>query len=221
MYFVSSRRWYYITTLVSWSGDHTSMISITLRVPLVCAGSFTVTTFPVTYQYTVDMLRSSVEDVATHCQTTRCGTFWDSFTWPLAVFSYFFFYLPAKAYLDKYRSRLLAEIEQHLSQNSWSSVNNFKTHIILDLMSKLRQMQLSNCRIIGGVIRQVIASAKHACENELLHVKLDFYSEMSLKESNQLWRSNITPIDLFSMTETVPTPLQLDTFWASIQTSSN
>ena len=62
-------------------------------------------------------------------------------------------------------------------------------------MSKLRHMQLSNCRTIGGATRQVIASAKHVCENELLHVILDFYSEMSLKEGNQLRRSNITPID--------------------------
>ena len=40
---------------------------------------------------------------------------------------------------------------------------------------------------------------------------------MSQKEGNQLRRSNITLIDLLSMTETVPTTLQLDTFWASIQ----
>ena len=36
---------------------------------------------------------------------------------------------PAKA--DK--SRLLAEIGQHLSQNNWSSVNNFKTHVFFTL----------------------------------------------------------------------------------------
>ena len=77
---------------LSWSGDHTSMISTTLRIPLVRVGSFTVTTFLVTYQYLVDMLRSSLENVATHCQTTRYDTFWDSFTWPLAVFSYFWFW---------------------------------------------------------------------------------------------------------------------------------
>ena len=131
----------------------------------------------------------------------------------------FYFDFPAKAYPDKSRSRLLAEIEQHLSQNSWLSVNNVKTHIILNITSNLRQMQLSNCRTIGGVTCQVIASAKHACENKLLHVIPDSYSEMSLKEGNQLRRSNITPIDLLSMTETVSTPLQLDTCWASIQTS--
>ena len=87
----------------------------------------------------------------------------------------------------------------------------------MDFMSKLRQMPLCNCRTIGDVTCQVIASAKHACENELFHGILDFYSEMLLKEGNQLWRSNITPIDLLSMTETVPTPLRLDTFLASIQ----
>ena len=62
-------------------------------------------------------------------------------------------------------------------------------------------------------LQLVIASAKHACENALLHVILDSYSEMSLKEVNQLRRSIITPIDLLCMTETVPTSLQLDTFW--------
>ena len=124
----------------------------------------------------------------------------------LAVFSYFFIYLPKQTNLGCW----------HLSQNNWSSVNNLKTHVILDFMSKLRQMQLSNYSTIGGVTRQVIATAKHVCENELLHVILDSYSEMSLKEGNQLRRSNITPIDLLSMTETVPTILQLDTIWASI-----
>ena len=112
------------------------------------------------------------------------------------------------------KSRLLAEIEQHLSQNSWSSMNNLKTHVILDFMSKLRQMQLSNYTTISGATRQVIASAKHSCENELLHVILD---SSSPKEGSQLRRSVITPIDLLSMTETVPAPLQLDTCWASIQ----
>ena len=131
----------------------------------------------------------------------------------------FYFDPPAKAYLDKYRSRLLAEIEQHLSQNSWSSVNNFKSHIILDIMSKLRQMQLSNCRTIGGVTRQVIASAEHACENELLHVILDSYSEMSLKEDNELRTSNITPIDLLSMTKTVPHPRNWTHFGHQYRTS--
>ena len=48
-------------------------------------------------------------------------------------------------------------------------VNNLKTHVILNFLSKLRQMQLSNYSTIGGVTRQVIASAKHACENVLLH----------------------------------------------------
>ena len=53
-------------------------------------------------------------------------------------------------------------------------------------MSKLRQMQLSNYSTIGGVTRQVIASVKHACENELLLVigLLNSYSEMPLKEGN-------------------------------------
>ena len=56
-------------------------------------------------------------------------------------------------------------------------------------------------------------TTKDACENELLHVILDSYSEMSLKEGYQLRRSIITPIDLLCMAETVPTSLQLDTFW--------
>ena len=42
-----------------------------------------------------------------------------------------------------------AQIEQHLRQNSWSSVNNLKTHVILDFMSKLRQMQT----VVHGHIR--------------------------------------------------------------------
>ena len=82
-------------------------------------------------------------------------------------------------------------------------------------MSKLRQRKLSNYSI-GGMTRQVIASAKHACENELLHVILDSYCEMSLKEGNQLRRSNITPIDLSESLCDWP-KLFDHTYWASTQ----
>ena len=64
---------HHVICLMKWR--HTSMISTTLRVPRVHVGSFAVTTFLVTYQYIVNMFRSSLEDVATHCQTTRYGTF--------------------------------------------------------------------------------------------------------------------------------------------------
>ena len=48
-------------------------------------------------------------------------------------------------------------------------------------MAKLIQIQLSNYSTFGGVTRQVIASAKHTCVNELLYVILDSNCEMLLK----------------------------------------
>ena len=70
-------------------------------------GSFSVTTFLVTYQYIVNMFRSKLEDVATHCQTTSLGLFEILSHDLLQSSPIFHFDLPAKAYLDKSRSRLL------------------------------------------------------------------------------------------------------------------
>ena len=66
-------------------------------------------------------------------------------------------------------------------------------------------MQLSNYSTYGGVAPQVIASAKHTFGNELFHVILDSYCEMKVGE--WLRSSNVSPIYILSMTESVPTPV--------------
>ena len=71
-------------------------------------------------------------------------------------------------------------------------------------MSKLRQRKLFNYSTNGGVTRQAIASAKHACKNKFLHVILDSYCEMSLKVGNRLRIANITTIDLSIESLTYP-----------------
>ena len=53
----------------------------------------------------------------------------------------FYFDLPAET--DK--SRLLAEIEQHLSQNSWSSVNNLETPFELYVKTKINAIIQLQC----------------------------------------------------------------------------
>lgn len=79
--------------------------------------------------------------------------------------------LPAKA--DK--SKLLEDIQPHLSENKWSPSSNFKTHVSLDFMPKMKQMILSHFSTFSDVIHQIISSAKRICTNELLHVVLDSY----------------------------------------------
>ena len=114
-----------------------------------------------TYQYIVNIFRSSLEDVATAQRQPQIAKqrgmgLFEILSHELLQYSpSFYFDLPDKAIT----SRLLAGIEHHLGQNSRSSVSNL-------------------------IWWRVIASAKHACKNELLHVILDSYCEMSLKEGN-------------------------------------
>ena len=116
--------------------------------------------------------------------------------------------IPAKS--DK--AKLLEDIEHHLSKDSWCYSSSLKTHVFYDFMSKIRHMNLSNHSTFSEVIQTVIVSAKRVCTSELLHVVLDSYCEMSLKEGERLRRSNVQPLDIVTINETVPIPKQQKQF---------
>lgn len=84
-------------------------------------------------------------------------------------------------------------------------------------MSKMRQMPLVQLSTLGDVINAIISLASNVCRGpEFIHLVLDSYVEMSLKEGERLWRSDeAAGIDIIGMGRDTPISKQLDKFWAS------
>lgn len=90
-------------------------------------------------------------------------------------------------------------------------------------MSKIRQMPLAEFPTLGAVINAIINSAASLCQKpELIHLVLDSYIEMSLKEGERMRRTgSTTGIDIIGMNRQTPIPHQLDKFWASVENKRN
>jgi len=86
-------------------------------------------------------------------------------------------------------SKLVSEIERRLDLTHWSKKSSFVTHVVVDFMSKMRQMPLGQFPTLGAVINATITSASCIChESEIIHLALDSYIEMSLKEGERMRR---------------------------------
>ena len=121
------------------------------------------------------------------------------------------------------KSKLIGEIESRLDLSKWSRESLLPTHVIVDFMSKMRQMPLENISTLGGAINAVINSASSICEGpEYIHLVLDSYIEMSLKEGERLRRGDeATGIAIIDMSRDTPIPQQLNKFWASEENKRN
>ena len=119
--------------------------------------------------------------------------------------------LPASAS----KSKLIEWIEQYLDLDTWSHDTNLATHVVMDFMSRIRQMPLAHFASLGAVINAIINSASSLSQKlESIHMILDSYIERSLKEGERLRRTHdIKGIDIIGMTKETPIPQQLDKFW--------
>ena len=80
------------------------------------------------------------------------------------------------------KSKLVGEIKPRLDLTQWSRKSTLATHVVVDFMSKMRQMPLAQFPTLGAVINAIITSALCLClESEFIHLMLDSYIEMSLK----------------------------------------
>jgi len=116
----------------------------------------------------------------------------------------------------------LVEIETQLDLTQWNLTSLLPTHVVVDFMSKMRQMPLAEFSTLGDVVTAVITSATSLChESDYIHLVLDSYIEFSLKEGERMKRTNVTPIDIIGMNANTPIPRQLDKFWASEKNKRN
>ena len=114
--------------------------------------------------------------------------------------------------------KLVSEIEKHIDLSTWSRDTNLKTHVIVVIMSKIRQLPLGQLSTIGEAIdcvRKSASSISHMIE--AIHFVFDSDNELSLKEACHLRRYDPeNGIELIGMTEKSEIPQQLDKFWGGV-----
>ena len=113
------------------------------------------------------------------------------------------------------KSKLVDEIEPGLDLTQWNRNSSLVTHVVVDFMSKMRQMPLAQFPTFGAVISTIITSTSSICQGpEFVHLVLDSYVELSLKEGEHMRRTeSTTGIDIIGMNRDTPIPQQLDKFW--------
>ncbi|KAH3834837.1 hypothetical protein DPMN_108170 [Dreissena polymorpha] len=121
------------------------------------------------------------------------------------------------------KSKHIGEIESRLDISKWSRESLLPTHVIVDFMSKMQQMPLAQCFTLSDAINAVINSVSSTHEGpEFIHLVLDSYVEMSLKEGKRLRRRDeATGIAIIDMSIDTPIPQQLNKFWASDENKRN
>ena len=110
------------------------------------------------------------------------------------------------------KSKLVGEIKPRLDLTQWSRKSTLATHVVVDFMSKMRQMPLAQFPTLGAVINAIITSALCLClESEFIHLMLDSYIEMSLKEGERMRRADSTTgIAIIGISRDTPIPHQID-----------
>jgi hypothetical protein len=121
------------------------------------------------------------------------------------------------------KSLLVGDIEPRLDLTQWHQESTLVTHVVVDFMSRMRQMPLVQFPNMGVVIEAIITSASSLCQNvKFVHLVLDSYIEMSLKEGERMRRTASTSgITIIGMNRYTPIPHQLEKFWASQENKRN
>ena len=121
------------------------------------------------------------------------------------------------------KSTLVGKIVSGLDLSDWSQAPPLPTHVVVDFMSKMRQVPLAKFASIGASINAVITSASRISqESDAIHLVLDSYIEMSLKEWERMRQTDETKaIDIIGMNKDTPSPQQVDKFWASEENKRN
>ena len=121
------------------------------------------------------------------------------------------------------KSTFVGEIEPKLYLIQWPQKSTPATHVVVDFMSKMRQMPLGQFPNVGAVIDAIITSAScNSHESDCINLVLDSYIDMSLKEGERMRRTDpTTGINTVGMTRDTPIPQQLDKFWSSQENKQN
>ena len=125
------------------------------------------------------------------------------------------------------KSKMMAEIESKLTEiknmTSWEKETCLRTAVMVDTMSKMRQLSFKNYGSIGDFLCSIMNSSVgisymiHSC-----HFLLDSYVQFSMKDSERLRRSDgVEGLDIVGMDCNTPIPVMPERFWTSEKNKEN
>ena len=125
------------------------------------------------------------------------------------------------------KSKIMEEIESKLQHvrymPDWDKDTNEKTAVMIETMSRMRQLPFKDHSTIGDFFMALINSFTHISSLIYsIHFLLDSYEEFSMKDSERLRRSNgVKGLDIIGMDLDTPIPVMPDRFWASEKNKIN
>ena len=127
-------------------------------------------------------------------------------------------------------SKIMEEIEPQLTQircmPDWikeCKQTNLRTAVMVDTMSRMRQLPFTDHATIGDFLTSLISSTMHISSMiRTIHFLLDSYEEFSMKDSERIRRSNdVEGLDVIGIDLNTPIPVMSDRFWASEKNKIN
>ena len=119
---------------------------------------------------------------------------------------------------------LVSELEDITpDKHEFDSTDPNPKAVVVDMLSVLRQMNMSHFKSMGDLIISMVNKAVYVGRNVVsIHFIRDSYTEFSLKEADRLKRKGDTAgLDIIDMKYDTPTPKQADKFWNSEKSKIN
>ena len=119
------------------------------------------------------------------------------------------------------KAKIMEEIEPRITNikymADWEKETCLKTAVMIDIMSKLRQLPFTGNESIGKFLNSMVKSSlniSHMIHSS--HFLHDSYIQQSLKDSERLRRSDgIEGLDIIGMAADTPVPIIPEKFWSS------
>ena len=139
------------------------------------------------------------------------------FKYDLIKFSYLF---DEEGLLTRPQKSLLTkELEKVLSQDDYGSPlewDDCHTSYIVDVMAYVRKVKMKPLKTFGEFCDVFLTSILNISKNaSRIDMVFDTYIEGSVKDSERLRRSKVSPIEISKVKSDTPLPTDMDRFWSS------
>ena len=122
------------------------------------------------------------------------------------------------------KSELVTELEKYLCKSdfTFSSKSNMKSSVVVDFMSQVRKIKLTQLKVFEDMFQEVFDQAYGVCNMEQMDIVYDSYVETSLKELESIRCALLVePLTYINLQKETPIPVQIDRFWACSKNKEN
>ena len=114
------------------------------------------------------------------------------------------------------KSQLIRELQEKLCSDDYSYTHKPESAFVIDVMAAVRRLPLSGLADFSDLLSQLTQITDVYHRYGRCDYIFDIYSENpSVKDSERLRRSTVTPVTLSTVEQTTPLPKDISTFWPS------